>query len=52
MDKPSEPKVVPLPESQKVRKPFTPLTGNPENGDYMDWAKELKEGEIVELKRP
>ena len=52
MNKQSEAEVVPLPESPKVRKPFVPLTGNPENGDYADWAKQLKEGEIVELKRP
>jgi len=31
----------------RQRSPFVPPTGNPENGDYLDWYKHLKEGEVV-----
>lgn len=33
-----------------VRKPFVPLTGNPENGDYLDFYREMEaEGELVQF---
>lgn len=28
-----------------MREPFIPLTGNPENGDYLDWFRHLEEGD-------
>ena len=34
--------IVPLPPNKK-RKDFVPDTGNPENGDYGDWERFLKE---------
>lgn len=35
---------VPKPKMQKTKEPapFTPLTGNPENGDYADWLTHLQ----------
>jgi len=37
--------VVPFKATAKhpIRKPFVPLTGNPENGDYEDWYRHLCE---------
>ena len=36
---------------KKQRPPFTPLTGNPENGDYLDFYNSLREGEVVLFKK-
>ena len=30
-----------------IRKPFVPLTGNPENGDYADWHNCLDNNELI-----
>jgi hypothetical protein len=41
----SEPKIVSLTERKGdgIRKPFVPLTGNPENHDYADWYRCLRD---------
>jgi hypothetical protein len=41
----SEQKVVNLTgmKEGQMRKPFVPLTGNPENHDYADWYRSLRE---------
>lgn len=31
----------------KQRLPFVPTTGNPENGNYLDWYNHLRKGELV-----
>lgn len=41
-------KVAALPLKEKR---FIPETGNPENGDYLDWYRRLKQAEVVELRR-
>jgi len=33
----------------RQRQSFVPLTGNPENGDYLDWFRQLKAGEVKEF---
>jgi hypothetical protein len=42
----SEQKIVNLTERKgdQTRKPFGPLTGNPENHDYADWYRCLRDG--------
>ena len=29
-----------------IREPFRPMTGNPENGDYLDWFREQKDNDV------
>ncbi|HYF13242.1 MAG TPA: hypothetical protein VD928_03025 [Candidatus Paceibacterota bacterium] len=36
-------------KGEKMRKPFTPDTGNPENGNYADWHDALRDGTVVSL---
>ena len=31
----------------RMRKPFVPLTGNPENHDYADWYRALRSDKSV-----
>ena len=42
-------KVVELRERKRyrIREPFLPQTGNPENGDYLDYYNSLREGTVV-----
>ena len=37
-----------LPKSLQ-RPRFIPLTGNPENGDYLDWFRVLREGTVIQF---
>lgn len=41
----SEKKIVDFVEEKgdQIRKPFVPLTGNPESHDYADWYRSLRE---------
>lgn len=41
--------VLPFSASTKrpIRELFVPLTGNPENGDYLDWYKSTRQGEVT-----
>jgi len=45
----SEKKIVGLVEKKRdrIRQPFVPLTGNPENHDYADWCRALRENDSV-----
>ena len=40
------PKVLNIPKDRQ-RPKFVPMTGNPENGDYLDWYNHLRKGELV-----
>jgi len=43
-------KVLNIPKKRQ-RPPFFPMTGNPENGDYLDWYRELRDGEVLVLQK-
>ena len=46
-------KVVSFLEKKRKLRPFYPMTGNPENGNYMDFARHLAEiGELETSKTP
>jgi len=39
-------------KGDRIRKPFVPLTGNPENHDYADWYRALRgNGSVAEIHR-
>lgn len=44
---------VPFDRDKKPRPPFVPLTGNPENGNYLDWFEAIRPSTpVAEFKKP
>lgn len=52
MADPANPRtVIPFSEAhRKPKKPFFPMTGNPEAHDYADFVRQILEGETVPLR--